>query len=119
MGRDRVARDPIYQRTFVGRDAEQEQLSFAFDAAMSGKGGVAMVVGEPGIGKTALCEQVARYALQRGGSVLIGHCYEAGSRSLPYLPFVEALRGYVARRDLTALAVEVGTDGGDVVRRSW
>jgi broad-specificity NMP kinase len=49
-----------------------------------------MVVGEPGIGKTALCEQLSTYASLRGGQTLVGHCYEEGSLSLPYLPFVEA-----------------------------
>jgi hypothetical protein len=52
-----------------------------------------VVVGEPGIGKTSLCEQVATYASIRGGRALIGHCYEEGSLSLPYLAFVEAMRG--------------------------
>ena len=31
----------------------------------------------------------------RGGQTLVGHCYEEGSLSLPYLPFVEAMRSYV------------------------
>ena len=44
-----------------------------------------MVVGEPGIGKTALCEQLATYVALRGGKALVGHCYEEGSLSLPYL----------------------------------
>ena len=35
-----------------------------------------MVVGEPGIGKTALCEQLAIYVAVRGGRTLVGHCYE-------------------------------------------
>ena len=53
-----------------------------------------MVVGEPGIGKTALTEQLATYVSLRGGKTLVGHCYEEGSLSLPYLAFVEALRTY-------------------------
>jgi len=90
------ARDPVYRRTFVGRESELRQLSLAFDAAAAGEGGIAMVVGEPGIGKTALCEQLISYVVAQDGRPLIGHCYEAGSRSLPYLAFVEALRRYVA-----------------------
>ena len=58
-----------------------------------------MVVGEPGIGKTALCEQLATYVAMRGGKALVGHCYEEGSLSLPYLAFVEAMRSYVLARD--------------------
>jgi len=48
--------DPLYRRTFVGREHEVRQLQESFDAAMSGNGALVMVVGEPGIGKTALCE---------------------------------------------------------------
>ena len=40
-----------------------------------------MVVGEPGIGKTAICEQLATYAAIRSGRALVGHCYEEGSLS--------------------------------------
>jgi KaiC/GvpD/RAD55 family RecA-like ATPase len=65
-----------------------QQLKDAFDAALSGEGSLAMVVGEPGIGKTSLCEQLAAYVAVRGGRTLVGHCYEEGSLSLPYLPFV-------------------------------
>ena len=70
--------DPVYRRTFVGREVELRQLHTAFDQAMSGNGSLAMVVGEPGIGKTSLCEQLATYATLRGGTTLIGHCYRRG-----------------------------------------
>jgi len=53
--------NPLYRRVFVGREHEVRQLQAAFDAALSGKGALAMVVGEPGIGKTAVCEQLATY----------------------------------------------------------
>src|SRR5205814_852563 len=83
---------------------------------LSGQGSLTMVVGEPGIGKTALCEQLATYATVRGGRVLVGHCYEEGSLSLPYLAFVEALRGYVLARPAEALREELGAGAPEVVR---
>jgi len=108
--------NPMYRRAFVGREPELRQLQTVYDAAVSGRGGLAMVVGEPGIGKTSLCEQVATYATIRGGKTLIGHCYEEGSLSLPYLPFVEALRSYVLARDPAGLRDELGTGAGEVAR---
>jgi len=75
-----------------------------------------MVTGEPGIGKTALCEQLSTYATLRGGRTLVGHCYEAGSLSLPYLAFVEALRSYVLSRDPKDLKEELGSGAADVAR---
>src|SRR5439155_24057040 len=92
------------------------QMQGAFDLARSGQGSLLMVVGEPGIGKTALCEQLATYATVRGGRVLVGHCYEEGSLSLPYLAFVEALRSYVLARPADALREELGTGAPDVAR---
>jgi serine/threonine protein kinase/class 3 adenylate cyclase len=108
--------DPIYRQTFVGREAELRQLQSAFDGALSGNGALVMVVGEPGIGKTSVCEQLATYAAMRGGRTLRGHCYEEGSLSLPYLPFVEALRTYVLDRDPDALRSELGSNAPYVAR---
>ena len=111
-----LAENPIYRRVFVGREPELRQLQSAFDNAVSGQGSLMMVVGEPGIGKTALTEQVATYVGLRGGWALVGHCYEEGSLSLPYLAFVEALKTYAQTRDVTALRKELGTGAGDVAR---
>jgi tetratricopeptide (TPR) repeat protein len=110
------AESPIYRRVFVGREAELRQLQSAFDGAMSGNGALVMVVGEPGIGKTAICEQLSTYVTLRGGKTLVGHCYEEGSLSLPYLAFVEALRSYVISRDVQELKKELGTGAADVAR---
>jgi len=111
-----VAGSPLYRRVFVGREAELRQLQSGFDGAMSGQGALVMVVGEPGIGKTALCEQLSTYVTLRGGKTLVGHCYEEGSLSLPYLAFVEALRSYVLTRDAKDLRKELGTGAADVAR---
>ncbi len=104
-----TAENPLYRRVFVGREPELKQLQSAFDGAMSGQGALTMVMGEPGIGKTALCEQLSTYVTLRGGRTLVGHCYEEGSLSLPYLAFVEALRSYVLSREIKDLREELGT----------
>ncbi|MBI4498132.1 MAG: serine/threonine-protein kinase PknK, partial [Chloroflexi bacterium] len=111
-----LADNPLYRRTFVGREQELRQLQRAFDLALSGQGSLVLVVGEPGIGKTALCEQLATYATVRGGRALVGHSFEEGSLSLPYLPFVEALRSYVLARPPDALRTELGTHAAEVAR---
>jgi tetratricopeptide (TPR) repeat protein len=108
--------NPLYQKIFVGREHELKQLQSAYDGAVSGQGALTMVVGEPGIGKTALCEQMSTYVTLRGGRTLVGHCYEEGSLSLPYLAFVEALRSYVLSREVRDLREELGTGAADVAR---
>jgi class 3 adenylate cyclase len=106
----------LYHQAFVGREAELQQLKDLFDAACSGNGGLAMIVGEPGIGKTSLSEQLATYVAVRGGATLVGHSYEEGSLSLPYLPFVEALRSLVLASEPEVLRSALGSAGGDVAR---
>ncbi len=108
--------DSLYGRTFVGRERELRQLQGAFDATLSYQGSLAMVVGEPGIGKTSLCEQLVTYVTQRGGMALVGHCYEEGSLSLPYLPFVEAMRSYVLTQESDDLRRDLGSGAADVAR---
>ena len=108
--------NPIYRRIFVGRENELKQLQNAFVSAMSGQGSLTMVVGEPGIGKTALCEQLSTYVTLRGGMTLVGNCYEEGSLSLPYLAFVEAMRSYVIDREPDELKKELGSGASDVAR---
>src|SRR6059036_1696468 len=66
IGAEPSAQSSVYRRVFVGREGELHQLERAFDAALAGQGVLAMVSGEPGIGKTALCEQLASYVAVRG-----------------------------------------------------
>src|SRR4029077_3370997 len=47
---------------------------------------------------------------------LVGHCYEEGSLSLPYLAFVEAMRSYVLAREPDGLRSDLGTGAADVAR---
>ena len=111
-----LAASPLYRRGFVGREAELRQLHTAFNNALSGQGSLVMVVGEPGIGKTSICEQLATCVTLRGGRTLVGHCYEEGSLSLPYLAFVEAIRSYVLSREPDDLRQEMGSGASEVAR---
>jgi DNA-binding SARP family transcriptional activator len=59
-----------------GRDDELRRLLGVYDTAAAGAGGVITVVGEPGIGKTRLLQELAASARRRGGLVLSGRCLE-------------------------------------------
>ena len=106
----------IQHSSFVGRERELGDLTAAFDRAVDGEGSLAMVVGEPGIGKTSLCQQLSAHVRAKDGKTLLGHCYEEGSLSLPYLAFVEAMRSYVQGRDADGLEDELGQGAADVAR---
>jgi class 3 adenylate cyclase len=98
---------------FVGRREEMEGLKQSLEGALSGKGSLAMLVGEPGIGKTRLAEEFAVYAGLRGAQVLTGHCYE-GESSLPYRPFVEACRQYTRSRPDAELRAQLGPGAPEI-----
>ncbi len=58
----------------VGRDAERAALTAQLDAAAAGGFSAAQVVGEPGIGKTRLVEDLAEQGRRRGFTVAVGRC---------------------------------------------
>ena len=100
---------------FVGRADELRDLKRAVEGALSGRGGLVMVSGEPGIGKTRLAEEAGVYARLGGAQVLVGRSYEAES-SVSYMPFIEALRSYVAGRPADAVREELGDAASEVAK---
>ncbi len=79
----------------IGRDAERNLLLGLIDAALTGRGSLALIGGEPGIGKTHLTRAVLAEGLRRGCFGVIGHSYELEGTP-PYAPFIEILE-YCAR----------------------
>jgi len=75
---------------FVGRERERALLLERLKAAGDGQGGVVLVAGEPGIGKTRLLEELADGARAAGWTVIGGRAYETEGLP-PYLPFIEAV----------------------------
>jgi DNA-binding CsgD family transcriptional regulator len=113
----KVAEDQASQRQpFVGRERELRQLQSAFGTAAKGDGSLILLVGEPGIGKTALSEQLRWFVSASGGLPLVGHCYEEGSFRPPYQAFVEAFATYLYGLDTEALRAELGLNAADLAR---
>ncbi len=76
----------------VGRGEELRRLRSAWNDAAAGAGSLVLVVGEAGIGKTRLCEELVAIASTTGGTVLRARCHEA-ERSLFLQPVVDAVDG--------------------------
>lgn len=74
----------------AGRDAELDLLRRRWSDATEGRPGFVLVVGEAGIGKSRLGEELSSVASGTGGVVLSARCYEA-ERSLFLQPIVEAI----------------------------
>jgi eukaryotic-like serine/threonine-protein kinase len=87
--------DRLALGVFVGRENELERLRKAFDNAVSGHGGLVMLVGEPGIGKTRTTQELETYAKMRGAQVLWGRTHESAGAP-PYWPWIQAGNQYAA-----------------------
>jgi DNA-binding CsgD family transcriptional regulator len=77
----------------VGRDRELGILRARLAAARTGNGGLVLIGGEAGIGKTTLAEALCREATERGALLLIGRCYDL-TETPPYGPWVELFAHY-------------------------
>jgi predicted ATPase/class 3 adenylate cyclase len=106
----------LVERTpFVGREAERVELRRLLDQAANGQGGLAMIGGEPGVGKTRLAEEMALEARQRGLLTLTGHCYEMEGAP-PYIPFVEVVEASARVVPPEALRSALGDSAPEVAK---
>jgi class 3 adenylate cyclase len=94
---------------YFGREQEKTQLIDMVKKATAGSRQVAFVSGEPGIGKTSLCRQVAQHAHSTDVCVLYGRCDE--DLGLSYQPFAEALSHLVVNADDGLLTEHVRVHG--------
>ena len=88
-------------------------LTAALDEALSGRGQMVMLAGEPGIGKTRLAQELASHASARGAKVLWGWCYDREGAP-PYWPWLQAIRSYVDETDSEQLHQETGPGASDI-----
>ena len=125
-GRYRVQRflgEGAKKRVYLarGRDVELKGLEGThrvfqggMDRAVSGQGNIAMLVGEPGSGKTRTSMELETYARMRGSHVLVGRSHE--SEGMPsYWPWIEVGRAYGSNHDIAALNLHPGI-GQELVR---
>ena len=105
--------DSLAGGVFVGRQKEIGELKAALEDALSGRGRLVTLVGEPGIGKTRTALELATYAGLRQAQVLWGRCYE-GEGAPPYWPWVQAIRSYVRDVDPEQLKSEMGAGAADI-----
>jgi DNA-binding winged helix-turn-helix (wHTH) protein len=75
----------------VGRADCLKHLEAALARASAGEGGLCILIGEPGIGKTRLAETLERLAHARGARTAWGR-FQAAEGSPPLWPFAQVLR---------------------------
>jgi class 3 adenylate cyclase len=97
-----------------GRSAEVAALSSMWAAVQEGNPQIALISGEPGIGKTRLVTELAKRVASAGGIVLAGRVEEGLGG--PYQPFVEAILHYVRQPRPDSAALNLGGGAGELTR---
>lgn len=101
------AHDPAIRSTnetapFVGRGVEYGLLIGLIARLTTGAGQAVLIEGEPGIGKSRLMREVARYAEAQGLPTLATNCFEI-DRAMPYQPVIDLVTRALDRAAAAAL----------------
>ncbi len=102
-----VARRVARRGILIGRQQEMAVLKSTAGRVLGGEGQVVSVVGNAGVGKSRLADELAAHAENLGMGVLRGGCVSYGG-AMAYLPWIELLReffGWTAQ-DTTAMRQE-------------
>jgi class 3 adenylate cyclase/tetratricopeptide (TPR) repeat protein len=92
------------QLTLVGRQSECTRLSRLIQRTLDGSQQIALLFGEPGVGKSRLVEEIGQRCSSRGMLRLIGQCDPYGGR-IAYLPWAQILSqalGLASPAEMTA-----------------
>ncbi|MGB5684346.1 MAG: protein kinase, partial [Candidatus Electrothrix sp.] len=89
-----------YQTKFVGREEELTTIKGLINKAARKQGGICLIGGEPGVGKTRLVKAIKEYVYIRGynkGEIFIeSHCM-AQENKVPYQAFKHALDEFIQK----------------------
>lgn len=105
----------IARGRLVGRQAELKQLQELWAYTQQGQAHLALISGEPGIGKTRLANELIVFTQLNHAAVLRAGCYELEAAS-PYLPFADALRAWVAEQNTPHLRERLASTAFELAR---
>jgi class 3 adenylate cyclase len=83
-----IAREERNRTLLVGRNAELQRITQAFERVSAGSGAAIFVAGEPGIGKTRLASEAVLAAANRGFRVIEGRAFPV--QGLAYALIIDA-----------------------------
>lgn len=108
--KEQPPQEALIPAPLVGREAERAALLRFVEGVFEKLGGLVLLEGEAGVGKTRLLQEIAREAKWRGAQVLWGHARETQGLK-PYAPLVEALQSGLSPLRVAQI--------GQAVERVW
>jgi DNA-binding SARP family transcriptional activator len=96
---------PSFDASLVGRGREWDALQRIWESSKSDGSRVALIEGEPGVGKTRLADDFLRWVTSHGGLVLRGRGSHARGGA-PFGAVIEALRGTLDAPGLAGVDAE-------------
>jgi len=101
---------------FIGRVRERSHLIAALDGAIEGRGGLAVLLADTGMGRTALLHEVEHSARWRGVQVVWGRS-DSNLYPAPYSPLREALSAALPQARFQQLTQFVREQWLDAIRQ--
>ena len=85
-----------YQTKLIGREAEISMIKELLEKACAGKGGLCLISGEAGMGKSRLVEELRSYFYEKDVPFFRGRCLNQTNK-IPYYPVRNILDEFIAR----------------------
>jgi DNA-binding SARP family transcriptional activator/tetratricopeptide (TPR) repeat protein len=101
--------------TFVGREHERARLVGRLAEINAANGRLVLVSGEPGIGKTRLCEELTVQARALGMHVVWARGWE-GDGAPAFWPWVQVLRAFADSLPEATITAALDVGGADIAR---
>ena len=98
----------------IGRDVEFEMLRGAVDAAACGGGQIVLLVGEAGIGKTRLADELVS-SMGHVARAAWGRCSDIEGAP-PYWPWIQIIRALVRESDPSTVMTDVADAASSLAR---
>src|SRR5215472_19050559 len=106
----------------IGRRAHLDTLIQFMEQAHRGHGQTVLISGEAGIGKSRLVAETISHARSsevqaesQAALILEGRCFEP-DRALPYAPFLDVLRSFLAMQSPNEAAELLGPNAAELVK---
>jgi class 3 adenylate cyclase/tetratricopeptide (TPR) repeat protein len=107
---------PSFARTpFIARGPERARLMRAVEQVLEGRGGLLLVAGEAGVGKTRLIEETNAEAQRLGLRVLVGRCVDQQGAP-PYLPTIEHIEEAARQVTPEVLRLALGENAPEIAK---